>query len=186
VTASTAFRGIDFASVKVQGPEDFDRFEAGEVLVAQATAPAWTVLFARAAAVVTDGGAVVLPFHILAGLTCVVLGASAALSRKRPGRHPRFGETYFWLLSFVFASAVALAVLRWSQDYHLFFIGGIASACALVGYLARKVHWSNWLYFHVIGMGRRTFLLTPSTSTTDQTFPYGRRLYMSSTGLCRA
>ena len=40
----------------VEGPEDFSRFLPGEVLVAQATAPAWTPLFAGAAAVVTDGG----------------------------------------------------------------------------------------------------------------------------------
>ena len=97
--------------------------------------------------------AVVLPFHILAGLTCVVLGAGAALSRKRPGRHPRFGEIIFWSLGFVFVSATALALLRWSQDYYRFFIGGIAFGCALVGCLARKARWNNWLYFHVIGMG---------------------------------
>ncbi len=40
----------------VHRAQDFDRFHAGEVLVARATAPAWTPLFARAVAVVTDGG----------------------------------------------------------------------------------------------------------------------------------
>lgn len=40
----------------VDGPGDFSRFLPGEVLVAKATAPAWTPLFADAAAVVTDGG----------------------------------------------------------------------------------------------------------------------------------
>jgi phosphohistidine swiveling domain-containing protein len=40
----------------VHGPEDFAAFTDGEVLVAKTTAPAWTPLFARAAAVVTDGG----------------------------------------------------------------------------------------------------------------------------------
>ncbi len=39
----------------VRGPEDFDHFRPGEVLVARTTAPAWTPLFGRAAAVVTDG-----------------------------------------------------------------------------------------------------------------------------------
>ena len=34
---------------------DFDAFQQGEVLVARATAPAWTALVERAAAVVTDG-----------------------------------------------------------------------------------------------------------------------------------
>ncbi len=40
----------------VDGPEDFDDFSDGDVLVAKATAPAWTPLFDRAVAVVTDGG----------------------------------------------------------------------------------------------------------------------------------
>ncbi|TAP43954.1 PEP/pyruvate-binding domain-containing protein [Arthrobacter sp. S39] len=40
----------------VDGPEEFSRFLPGEILVAKATAPAWTPLFAAAAAVVTDGG----------------------------------------------------------------------------------------------------------------------------------
>lgn len=95
----------------------------------------------------------VLPFHILGGLTCVITGAVAMLSKKRPGRHPRFGEIYFWALGFVFASATVLALLRWAQDYYLFFIGAVAFGCALVGHLARKVRWDGWLYSHITGMG---------------------------------
>lgn len=37
----------------ISDPADFDRFAAGEVLVARATAPAWTPLFGKAVAVVT-------------------------------------------------------------------------------------------------------------------------------------
>jgi pyruvate,water dikinase len=40
----------------VTGPADFDRLRDGDILVARATAPAWTPLFGRAAGVVTDGG----------------------------------------------------------------------------------------------------------------------------------
>lgn len=40
----------------VDGPAGFSSFQSGEVLVARATAPAWTPLFADAAAVVTDTG----------------------------------------------------------------------------------------------------------------------------------
>jgi pyruvate,water dikinase len=40
----------------VHSRQDFSGFRDGDVLVAKATAPAWTPLFARAAAVVTDGG----------------------------------------------------------------------------------------------------------------------------------
>jgi phosphohistidine swiveling domain-containing protein len=40
----------------LSGPEDFSKMETGNVLVASITTPAWTPLFARASAVVTDIG----------------------------------------------------------------------------------------------------------------------------------
>jgi pyruvate,water dikinase len=40
----------------LHGPEDFNQMQPGEVLVAGATTPAWTPLFAMASAVVTDIG----------------------------------------------------------------------------------------------------------------------------------
>jgi pyruvate,water dikinase len=42
----------------VRSAAEFERLLAGEVLVAPATTPAWTTLFARATAVVTDSGGV--------------------------------------------------------------------------------------------------------------------------------
>jgi len=72
----------------VRGPEDFDRFEAGEVLVAQATAPAWTPLFGRAAAVVTDGGTLAAHASLVAreyGIPAVV-GTGDATRRLRDGQ----------------------------------------------------------------------------------------------------
>ena len=38
------------------GPEDFDKMHSGDVIVAGITTPAWTPLFARASAIVTDIG----------------------------------------------------------------------------------------------------------------------------------
>ncbi len=40
----------------LHGPEDFDKMNAGDVLVAPITTPAWTPLFARASGIVTDVG----------------------------------------------------------------------------------------------------------------------------------
>jgi pyruvate,water dikinase len=40
----------------ITDPDQFSSFQPGEVLLARSTAPAWTPLFAIAAAVVTDGG----------------------------------------------------------------------------------------------------------------------------------
>jgi phosphohistidine swiveling domain-containing protein len=64
----------------VHGPGDFDRFHPGEVLVARATAPAWTPLFARAVAVVTDGGTLAAHASLVAreyGIPAVVATGDA-------------------------------------------------------------------------------------------------------------
>jgi pyruvate,water dikinase len=72
----------------ISGPADFDSFLAGEVLVAKATAPAWTPLFARAAAVVTDGGTLAAHASLVArefGIPAVV-GTGDATSRLLTGQ----------------------------------------------------------------------------------------------------
>jgi rifampicin phosphotransferase len=64
----------------VHGPGDFDRFQPGEVLVARATAPAWTQLFTRAVAVVTDGGTLAAHASLVAreyGIPAVVATGDA-------------------------------------------------------------------------------------------------------------
>jgi len=93
-----------------------------------------------------------LLIHIPAGLTSVVTGAVAAVSKKRRGRHPRFGTIYYWALAVVFVSATGLAVLRWTEDRHLFVLGTISFGVATLGYLARKVRWTGWTSFHILGM----------------------------------
>jgi rifampicin phosphotransferase len=72
----------------VRGPEDFRGFRDGEVLVARLTAPAWTPLFGRAAAVVTDGGTLAAHASLVAreyGIPAVV-GAGDATLRLRDGQ----------------------------------------------------------------------------------------------------
>jgi phosphohistidine swiveling domain-containing protein len=64
----------------VHGPGDFDRFQPGEVLVARTTAPAWTPLFAHAAAVITDGGTLAAHASLVAreyGIPAVVATGDA-------------------------------------------------------------------------------------------------------------
>jgi pyruvate,water dikinase len=68
--------------------DDFARFQAGEVLVAQVTTPAWTPLFERAAAVVTDGGSVAAHASLVAreyGIPAVV-GTGDATARLHDGQ----------------------------------------------------------------------------------------------------
>jgi pyruvate,water dikinase len=72
----------------MHGPEDFDSFLEGEVLVAKATAPAWTPLFARAAAIITDGGTLAAHASLVArefGIPAVV-GTGDATRRLRTGQ----------------------------------------------------------------------------------------------------
>ena len=71
----------------VHGPDEFDQLQPGDILVAPLTAPAWTPLFARAAAVVTDVGSAASHASIIAreyGIPAVV-GCSDATSRLRTG-----------------------------------------------------------------------------------------------------
>jgi phosphohistidine swiveling domain-containing protein len=72
----------------VRCPEDFPRFQIGDVLVARGTAPAWTPLFARAAAVVTDTGSLAAHASLVAreyGIPAVV-GTGDATARLRDGQ----------------------------------------------------------------------------------------------------
>jgi pyruvate,water dikinase len=71
----------------VRGPHEFDQLQPGEILVAPLTAPAWTPLFARAAAVVTDIGSPAAHASIIAreyGIPAVV-GCGDATTRLTTG-----------------------------------------------------------------------------------------------------
>lgn len=71
----------------VKTTEDFGVFRDGEILVARATAPAWTPLFARAAGIVTDGGTLAAHASLVAreyGIPAVV-GTGDATGRLRDG-----------------------------------------------------------------------------------------------------
>jgi rifampicin phosphotransferase len=72
----------------IHGPQDFEHFADGEVLVAKATSPAWTPLFAHAAAVVTDGGTLAAHASLVAreyGIPAVV-GTGSATSILHTGQ----------------------------------------------------------------------------------------------------
>lgn len=72
----------------VRGPEDFAQMKTGDVLVAALTTPAWTPLFARAVAVVTDIGGPLSHGSIVAreyGIPAV-LGTGSATRAIRSGQ----------------------------------------------------------------------------------------------------
>ena len=72
----------------LSGPEDFGQMQTGDVLVATLTTPAWTPLFVRAAAIVTDIGGPLSHGSIVAreyGIPAV-LGTGTATARIRSGQ----------------------------------------------------------------------------------------------------
>jgi pyruvate,water dikinase len=72
----------------LHGPQDFDQMRPGEVLVAGTTTPAWTPLFAMAAAVVTDIGGPLSHGSIVAreyGIPAV-MGTGVATRRIKNGQ----------------------------------------------------------------------------------------------------
>jgi pyruvate,water dikinase len=72
----------------LHGPEDFAQMKAGDVLVAAITTPAWTPLFVRAAAIVTDVGGPLSHGSIVAreyGIPAV-LGTGSATRSIRSGQ----------------------------------------------------------------------------------------------------
>jgi phosphoenolpyruvate synthase/pyruvate phosphate dikinase len=81
--------GVVTAPARVlHGPEDFDQMRPGEVLVAGATTPAWTPLFAMASAIVTDIGGPLSHGSIVAreyGIPAV-MGTGVATRRIQSGQ----------------------------------------------------------------------------------------------------
>jgi pyruvate,water dikinase len=85
-TPASAGRATGFVRV-IRGPDQFDELQDGEILVASITAPAWTPLFTRAAAVVTDVGSPAAHASIIAreyGIPAVV-GCGDATARLKTG-----------------------------------------------------------------------------------------------------
>jgi hypothetical protein len=90
--------------------------------------------------------------HVLAGLTAVITGATAALARKGSPRHVRAGHLYYRAISIVFVTALALTAMRWREDYHLAAIGFVAFTAARIGYTYRRLHKPGDAP-HITGMG---------------------------------
>jgi hypothetical protein len=96
---------------------------------------------------------IVLPIHIAAGATGLVLGPVAMRAAKRPGTHTRAGEAYHWVMLTVCVSAVVVALLNFTELWWFIPIAVGSYAFALLGYLAAKRRWAGWLQAHISGQG---------------------------------
>jgi hypothetical protein len=123
--------------------------------------------------------------HLAAGLTAVVAGASAMLSRKQPGRHPQAGTVYYWALAVVFVKMSVLALSRWSEDYHLFILGLLSFVAATIGRTARRKLWPSWPRIHMTGMAASYILMiTAFYVDTGQTCRCGGNCLRWPFGFC--
>jgi phosphoenolpyruvate synthase/pyruvate phosphate dikinase len=94
ITGSPGSVGQVEASVRrLDRPEDGDQLQAGEVLVTKQTDVAWTLLFPRAAAVVTDFGAPLSHAAIVARELTIpaVVGCGHATMQLKTGDRVRVG-----------------------------------------------------------------------------------------------
>jgi hypothetical protein len=101
----------------------------------------------------------VVRFHILVGIASVTAGVIAMLSRKGRGRHSAFGTVYYWCLVVVVATATGLSVVRWAENYHLFYLGALSLIAATVARTALRQRWRNWVRLHIAGMGLSYILM---------------------------
>jgi uncharacterized membrane protein len=101
----------------------------------------------------------IVRFHILVGVGCVVAGAIAMLSTKGRGRHSSFGTIYYWCLMVVVATATGLSVVRWADNYHLFFLGMLSLIAATIARTALRRRWRSWVRLHITGMGLSYILM---------------------------
>jgi len=83
----------------IRTPEEFDRLQPGEVLIAPVTTPAWTPLFVHAAAVVTDTGSPLAHASLAAREYAIpaVVGTGDATARLRDGQVVMVDGTTGWV-----------------------------------------------------------------------------------------
>ncbi len=133
--------GVVTARARVlAGPEDFGSFQPGEVLVASITTPAYTPLFAMAAAVVTDIGGVLSHGSIVAreyGIPAV-LGTGAATRRIRTGDEVTVDGTAGEVRLAGAAAAPEARTPAGSRGRWLAVAGGAAAVLAAVAVLRKR------------------------------------------------
>lgn len=101
----------------------------------------------------------VLAVHVPAALGATVAGAWSMLAKKGSARHRRAGTIYYWLLTVVAITMVALAGMRWTEDEPLFVLGALSIASASVGRLAMRRRWRAFVPLHIAGMGSSYVLM---------------------------
>ncbi len=119
----------------------------------------------------------ILAVHVMAGLAAVITGLVAIFSDKAPGRHPSAGLWSYRALVLVFCTMAALSAMRWSQDYHLFILGALSLAAAIVGRRTAPSRPGSRIRVHLTAMGLSyVFVLTAFFVDNGPNLPLWRHL----------
>jgi hypothetical protein len=94
---------------------------------------------------------IILVFHIACGVVAMLLGIVAMSARKKRGLHTIVGNAYHWVYVCLAVSACVLAALKWETRWWFVPIAVGSYGLALLGFLAAKIRWKNWLDFHLTG-----------------------------------
>jgi hypothetical protein len=115
--------------------------------------------------------------HVLVGLAAVVCGAVAMLSKKRRGRHSRFGAHYYWSVIWTVATAAALTTMRFADNVDVMALGVLCLGAVMLGRIAVQRRWHGWVQLHITSMGLSyIFLLTAFYVENGEDLPLWDRL----------
>jgi hypothetical protein len=97
--------------------------------------------------------------HILVGIAAVIFGAVAIFSKKRRGRHSRFGTYYYWSVVAVVVTAAAATAIRFEENLDVMALGLLCLVSTMLGRTALQRRWRGWVPIHISGMGLSYILL---------------------------
>jgi hypothetical protein len=101
-----------------------------------------------------------LVIHIIGGFTALISGFIASITQKGKSRHRGSGKAYFWGMTAVFITAVALGILK--EAWFLFMIGFFSYYLVVRGY--------RILYLKGLGRGQKATTLDWAISATALLF----------------
>lgn len=107
--------------------------------------------------------ALLLGLHICAGFTALISGFFAAVTQKGGVRHRLSGRVYFWGMTGVFVTAVAIGLLK--ALWFLFMVGFFSYYMVVRGY--------RILYLKKLGAGQKATLLDWAIAFTGFAFGAG-------------
>lgn len=101
-----------------------------------------------------------LVIHIIGGFAALITGFAASVTAKGKTRHRQSGRFYFWSMTVVFITAVALGILK--ERWFLFMVGFFSYYLVVRGY--------RILYLKKLGEGQKAGWLDWSIVAVAMTF----------------